>query len=364
MWVESSALLSENFLLFSFIEMINFTHQQIRTRIFVYPYTYNGTNSNTNNPYIFDFINSLKSQDFKITNEFSKSHPLLGIIKYVNSSDVFVFHWLENVKLYKFGLFQFLFALGILQVLKKKKKKIVWFRHNFKPHNVNSLLDQILCQYLINSLKSKADLIITHSKKGLSDLEKEKNKSFYIIHPTKNRGVLPKTDIKYDLLIWGNISKYKGVLEFLEFNYGNESLRDRKIKIVGNCPNSALLASMIPLLKKNVSFENRPIEFEELKFLVSETRYILIPYASESVLSSGILMDSLSVGASVIGPNIGAFKDLKEEKEVNVMTFNNFKEISSILGANTIDSDYTEYLNRHNWIYFSSDFRKLINKIL
>lgn len=306
----------------------------------------------------------MKSQDVKITNEFSKSHPLWGIIKFIESSDVFIFHWLENVVLYRFGLLQFLFALCILTILKIKKKRIVWFRHNFKPHNANTPFKKILCSLLMNRLKSMADLIITHSKMGLKDLEKEKNKSFYIIHPTKNRGILPKSEIKYDLLIWGNISKYKGVLEFLEFNYTSEFLTNKKIRIIGKCHDVSLLTKINSVLKRNVTLENRMLEFEELKKLVSETKYILIPSASESVLSSGILMDSLSVGASIIGPNIGSFKDLSETKELNIRTFNSIEEIPSKLLSKTDNQDISGFLKKHDWINFSEVFLKLINGIL
>ncbi|MDD2582992.1 MAG: hypothetical protein PHR66_13465, partial [Desulfuromonadaceae bacterium] len=215
---------------------------------------------------------------------------------------------------------------------------------------------------LMNKLKSIAHIIITHSKKGLEDLKKEKHKSFYFIHPTKNRGILPKTKQTNDLLIWGNISRYKGVLEFLIFNKNSKDLKDKKIKIIGKCSDVNLLKEIKEELVDNVSFENRSIDFEELKDCVAKTKFVLMPYASESILSSGILMDSLSVGACVIGPNVGAFKDLLSEKSINVKTFNNFNDLKKTMEIkyNFQESNYKLFLKRHSWQIFVDNLNQII----
>lgn len=57
-----------------------------------------------------------------------------------------------------------------------------------------------------------------------------------------------------------------------------------------------------------ISIEDRSIPFEELKQEIRRSRFVLVPYAAESILSSGILMDSLSFGAKVIGPAVGSFR--------------------------------------------------------
>lgn len=333
-------------------------------RIFVYPHTYKKHKVYTGNPYILDFIEALKSHNYEISNELTIKHPLWSLLKFVNNSDIFIFHWLENVPLYKYGIWQFIFSWITLPVLRLKKKKIIWFRHNYIPHNVKSVLKRIMCAALIKRLKSKADIIITHSEMGLDDLEKEKDKSFYFIHPTKNRGILPRRKLKYDLLIWGTITRYKGVLDFLQYNFNVGDLDNCKIRIIGKCSDKILLAQINSVLKHNVSFENRRIEFDEVKNLVSETKYVILPYTSESVLSSGILMDSLSVGASIIGPNLGAFKDLSDDKEVNVRVYNSFSEIPTILNTSIPNANYPEFLSKHSWQIFSTDLQKLISNIL
>ncbi len=102
-----------------------------------------------------------------------------------------------------------------------------------------------------------------------------------------------------DLLIWGNISRYKGVPEFVRF--ATQHSLKLKTKIIGKCSSQELLEELRKESNEMISIEDRSIPFEELKQEIRRSRFVLVPYAAESILSSGILMDSLSFGAKVIG---------------------------------------------------------------
>lgn len=168
-----------------------------------------------------------------------------------------------------------------------------------------------------------------------------------------------------DLLIWGNISRYKGVPEFVRFAT-RHSLK-LKTKIIGKCSSTELLEELRTEGNDRISIEDRSIPFDELKQEIRKSRFVLIPYAAESILSSGILMDSLSFGAQVIGPDVGSFKDYAADPLLNVYTFHTFEDIPNLVNkANKAVNiaDYNRFLDTHSWNEFGKEFQNLLLKII
>ncbi len=118
---------------------------------------------------------------------------------------------------------------------------------------------------------------------------------------------------KFDLLIWGTIHPYKGVIDFLKFAKNKPEIRNIKIAISGICPDPTERKELNELLTNNITYINDFQDIEEIAKLANESRFVLFTYNSESILSSGSLMDSIRMGTSIIGPNKGAFK-LKKSK--------------------------------------------------
>lgn len=333
-------------------------------RIAIYPRT-SFYGDKYSNPYIDDFIQTLERNGIVVDNQPSKN-PLLSVILKSYKSDIYIFHWIESVPDFKHGYLQTMAAIVFLFYLKISGRKIVWFLHNKQSHSAKHRLAKLMITTIIMRI---ADMIITHSKEGI-DVVREKYpqaaaRTFFLNHPTKDRitednsHATPKTD----LLIWGTISPYKRITELARFATRNHW--ESKIRIIGRCISKDAESELKSLstINQNISFENRGITFSELKDEIRLCRFVLIPYASESMLSSGLLMDSLSFGASVIGPNVGSFKDYKEEKLLNVYTFDHFKDIPHIVDmakkkANA--HDYHKFLEENNWDSFGSKLHKMM----
>ena len=100
--------------------------------------------------------------------------------------------------------------------------------------------------------------------------------------------------------------------------------------------------------------------------MVGQSRFVLVPYHSDTILSSGILMDSLSFGAKVIGPNVGSFKDYAKNPQLRVYTFDTFDDLASILkkyGDEAIPIDgYERFLNDNDWPHFIQTFCSLLTE--
>jgi hypothetical protein len=64
---------------------------------------------------------------------------------------------------------------------------------------------------------------------------------------------------------------------------------------------------------ERIRIEDRFVPQDELDRSVAAARIILFAYDSESVLSSASLMDSVIYDKPIVGPDIGAFRDLAGE---------------------------------------------------
>lgn len=319
------------------------------------------------NPYINDFIHALEQNGISVGNPPHKN-PLFSLIFKKTDSDAYIFHWLENVPDYKYGMLQTLAAVWLTVRIKMKHKKIIWFLHNKQPHTARHKFAKDL---LIRLLLHKADLIVTHASEGIEVVRQKHetaiSRTIFLHHPTKNRidndwrQVLPRTD----LLIWGNITRYKGVLEFARFANENQLLL--QIKIIGKCSSNDLYEELKYYETKHIIIENRSIPFSELAQEIQASRFVLIPYAPETILSSGILMDSLSFGAKVIGPDIGSFRDYAHHSLIEVHTFNSFKDIPTIIcnENKTIDIErYKHFLHENSWEKFGQIFHDKLQNII
>lgn len=317
------------------------------------------------NPYIQDFITALEEEENTTVVNPPHKNPLLSLLPPCHWGDTFIFNWFENIPDSKYGILQAIIAIVFSSVVKLSGRKIVWILHNQKPHTNEHAGWKKLLSWLIAQYSS---LIVTHATDGVC-LVKEKypfaiHKTHFLHHPTKNK--LP-TDLQafrqeklYDLLIWGNISKYKGVTTYVSYVRKHPESRLR-ICIAGKCASDTLYDEIQKDLPPQITFIPHALSFEELHEYIRQSHFVLAPYCPESVLSSGILMDSLSFGCKVIGPHIGSFKDYADYPGLNVYTFHNFEDIERLVITHKDDpvlpEAYARFLDGNDWKHF-------VNKII
>ncbi|AHF12554.1 exopolysaccharide biosynthesis protein [Barnesiella viscericola DSM 18177] len=320
------------------------------------------------NPYIQDFVSSLEQTGEAVVVNPPHKNPLFSLLPMKRWGDVFVFNWYENVPDYKYGPIQTVFALLLVLGAKMCGRKIVWVLHNKGPHRQEHVKQK---RFLTRFIARHSDLILTHAREGI-DLARRYDrraeaKTCFLHHPTKNR--LPKSrptgPVMYDLLIWGQISRYKGVIEYVRY-LRNNPCKGVRVCIVGACPSQSLAEEITRELTDTITFINRSPSFEELARYVEQSAFVLEPYKPESVLSSGTLMDSLSFGAKVIGPDTGSFKDYAQEKRLNVYTFRDYREIDEIVtryrDCPVSWEGYRDFLEENSWPNFGRRVVELVKK--
>ncbi len=137
-----------------------------------------------------------------------------------------------------------------------------------------------------------------------------------------------------------------------------------KIFIVGKCKDLQLSEQLITCCNSNIRYENRRAGYAEIKALMSKAKYVLFPYLSGSVSSSGALIDTIVLGGTPVGPNLGAFKDLAEEGVC--LVYDDYAGLLDILSGNrTIDDlKRKDFIAQNTWDSFAMKLNKHINNIL
>ncbi len=340
-------------------------------KIVVYP-QHAGITGLSTNPYISDFVKAMADAGVLVANA-PVRNPLIGMLPHCLEGDALVLHWLESVPDYKHGMVQTLCAVAMLAATRLTGHKVVWFLHNSQSHTSTHPVAKRL---ITRMLMRHSTLVVTHASQGIATLREQcpqrRKDAVWLHHPTKNRIDIARQcrqeakGITHDLLIWGTISPYKGLDKWLEHMIAhNVTLR---VHIVGRCADEALAAKITQLAAQagSVDFENRSITFSELAAEVARSRFVLVPYAAKSVLSSGVLMDSLSVGAKVIGPDVGSFRDYAAEPLLSVYTFGSLDDVEGIVngddGILTDLESYSRFLDEHDWAHFARRFASLVEQ--
>ncbi len=321
------------------------------------------------NPYLENFVSSFKGEiDFVNFKNISRT-GLLDIFRYIFRINLIFFNWIEDVPSKKGGMLQwYIFKNVIYPVLRFRKVKIIWVLHNNVSHYETH---KEIKQEIFNSFFKYSDLILTHAEDGIQIINQklgaENLKAVYYPHPFNNRKRYINKEKDIDILIWGSVSRYKGIHIFLDQVQQNEYLQNLNIKICGKVMEKSYEALLYEKLPENVHFENRFVSDDELDEYLSRSKITLFIYASDSVLSSGALSDSVGYGNVIIGPSKGAFKDLS--KQHFVLLFQNAEEIPQL--CKSVINNYSEaelksmpqnkFLRDHTWNDFSKFFIKLIS---
>lgn len=315
-----------------------------------------------NNNYIRFLIHSI-GNDFNIVSGVTRI-GLLDILVKIYKCDILYFNWVEDIPIRRFGIFQVPVLFLIIAISKLCRIKVVWFIHNNISHDGKYLF---LKNLIISVMKRYSDIILSHSsnvrmsKKYRSILTFDHPIEFY--HP-----VVTIKPTEFDLLIWGTVSPYKGVSEFIDYLRKSSSLKKIRILIAGKFCSDSYYETIKVKKTSNVEIINKKLSESELVDLFKKSKYILFTYNSPSVLSSAALCKSLSYGKEVIGPSIGSFKELGNKGLIyNYESFASLEVLLSNLKTRKIKTINTEalacYAQKNGWPEFATFLCKTLNGV-
>jgi len=334
--------------------------------IYVFPIE-NKTKSATKNPYIDNLINTIEKNDCIVVNKDKISKfGVLDLLLYIPKTDIYYLNWIENLADRRFAWIQSMLFILIFFILKLFGKKIVWMMHNKISHSKKSLFLKIITNTI---LVNYSDIVLTHSLDGVrfgNILLKNDRKIEWIHHPLENniQNINTKVENDIDILIWGSISPYKGVDVFLEYLQKSKISNKYNIYIVGKITNNTLAEKLNSYATDKIVIENDFVSNERLAELFTRSKMVLFTYAGYSTLSSGALMDTLSYNKQVIGPHVGAFRDLKEEGLIE--TFTDFNDLigkfqNGLLDQKLDSNKLTTFIENNSWGNFGNWLCKIMD---
>ena len=219
-------------------------------------------------------------------------------------ADVLILNWLEDYPCLKKSIWgearETLRVVVGMIIANLYYRKIIWVRHNYKPHLEHSkLCYRILC----STIRLFSNDIVTH--RGVQEF-----KSQVIYHPlykkTKANTVAP-----FDYLIFGNIKPYKNIPLILQ-NWDPK----RELKLIGKCKSVELNNEITALIKDRlpkVIYENRFMEVEELNGLLSSVTFVILAHEEASMIVSGTFYHAISHGANVVLKDSQYARSVKSE---------------------------------------------------
>lgn len=265
-----------------------------------------------------------------------------------------------------------IFSMEVLYCLGNRVKS-AFMIHDVNPHPTSANFKKKLTIFISQIYRKlgikKAYKTLLLSNNGMNNFISRygKNDNLFLFplgaHPPICKGVKIPVEINCSInnyfLFFGRIDKYKGIKRLLE-SFENIDSKTTKIIIAGKGQLSAEEQSLAEK-NSNVILINRFIEDEEVLWLFTNTKCVVLPYIEAS--QSGVLPIAYCFGKPVICSDIPGLNDYVEVGKTGHL-FSTNQELANILSKMVdSDQDYSaaclEYSNTQlNW---KSNLQKLIN---
>ena len=334
----------------------------------------------------FVFLKENLAEYFDVLDAGNKPYLTQGwaLLRHSLKADIFLLSFVETIAFHKLAFVQYLMVRLSFLIMRLRRKEIVFIFHNPRPHKGENWMSRSLTKAQL----TQASLVISHSGETaafaralISEYGGSPDKVWYICHPVVGTSAdasaaaaLNESDAgrSDEILIWGNILPYKGILEFVSSPAVKAA--GLNVRIVGRCKDPGMATDIekavtecdsvefrnyndgFSAMRSKIVFENRSADFDELSDLVRSSRFVLFPYLPGSVSSSGVLMDTLTMGGNPVGPAVGAFADLSRENVCFV--YGSEPEMIEILKSDrSVNPEVLrDFISRNTWHAYAKFF--------
>ncbi|MEP7230451.1 MAG: glycosyltransferase [Ginsengibacter sp.] len=289
----------------------------------------------------------------------------IDYLRYSIRADVMILNWPEDILHLRFGILQLFSSFIIITFFKIKGGKIVWICHNRESHKKNLKWLRKLTRSFYTKI---SDVIIVLSKDALDHFSEIKHKVHFLNHPVYlNPGIIKEdnTEAYIDVLIWGHISPYKGLNEFIEaYKKNNQSFG---VKIIGHANKQYLEIIKQKADGLNIDIIDKFLTEKELVHYFNASKIIVLPYQNRDTFSSGALIHSLCSNKIIIGAAVGNFIDLHQYGAC--LVYEDLKNLFTIIDSLLENQRYyNEELTRLRWgirdYYDSNSWEYFVDKVL
>ena len=203
---------------------------------------------------------------------------------------------------------QYFFKMILLVIFSKMcAKKVIWIKHNFRPHNSRGSTKRFdfLCK-LYSLLKIPPVSLESYfsSPALIHPLYKTNNELIEDDEATEQENTI-------DVLFFGGIKPYKNLDKVLLDWPSSLSL-----KIAGKCSDPSYTRMLEKIINErglNVDWENRFLSSDELNEMLKVSKFVLLPHSDNTMISSGSFYHAIGEGCNVL-VNASQFGKVKSEQ--------------------------------------------------
>lgn len=221
----------------------------------------------------------------------------------------------------------------------EKGGRIIWFIHNFYPHGLENLEIEKQLRTLVGQLAVKIVLLNPFRLNALiKEFNLEREKLMILPHGNYD-GYIGKIIVRekattkpYQLLLFGKLKRYKGVLEFLKFIQTKPHILKQWHVVIAGLPEDEQYKKQLLELGDNIHAELilKDLSSEELVGYVNESDIVVQNYVEG--LNSGVTMMAMSIGTPVVSKYNESFRFYIEDGS-NGFMFKDEAELEKILLA-------------------------------
>lgn len=237
----------------------------------------------------------------------------LTFIKYLLTHPkkaIVILNWVEDRvygRTYKTTVQYFLKMILLVIFSKICAKKVIWVKHNFRPHNSKGSTKRFdfLCKlYSLLNIPPISLESYFSSPSLIHPLYKSNNELIEDVKATEQ-------DSTIDVLFFGGIKPYKNLDKVL-LDWPSSI----PLKIAGKCSDptyTEMLEKIINERSLNVDWDNRFLSSDELNEMLKASKFVLLPHSDNTMISSGSFYHAIGEGCNVL-VNASQFGKVKSEQ--------------------------------------------------
>lgn len=218
-----------------------------------------------------------------------------------DNKDVVILNWFEDrVGYSKRPTYELIRSMLYLFLVRVSFRKLIWVKHNFRPHGSDYGFQFYLIQMILNKI---SNVCVTHRRVDSisSVVLPHPNYDFPQEYIRKRK----ERDIPY--LYFGKIKKYKAIDILL-----SEWPVDKNIMLAGACDSLDLENELKDIIRSRglqVTWKNEFLSYEELCELIGRSLYVALPHKDDSMIVSGAYYHAISGGANVTVTKGNSYND-------------------------------------------------------
>lgn len=230
----------------------------------------------------------------------------------VPSDSVLIIDWLSPYCLSNKSFISFvrssLFLLQVLFLKIFRRTLVIQNIHNHTDHEHRSPCVEYGLQYLLVLLSNRLRFFSKASLQSYTGIFGGRSKAKIIYHPVYELVGTPGKKKKFDLIFFGNIRSYKGILGYLNSSFLDRLLHARKKFLVAGSVHESVDMRQYQIDHASLEVDLAFVSEKNLRNYINESKFAFLPY--DDITTSGALYYVMAFQIPVIVKRLPFFTEI------------------------------------------------------